>query len=358
LLCFHQASRIEYVLHRLLSGSSNSDDQTLVRLLMIVFLRMRLDQDVGLFGCTFSPPCGASGHIWPTTNAEIRDVLVTKNDKLQNLFAMDLETGALKFIPAVGYGGTEDFYPEGSPAYPPGNPSGRAFMTTGPLPVVKSINGKQVAYIHFRNGSAATNGTVYDGRWDSSMGEMVLDNTTIPNLVAGDMRFVQMNKIDQGGGAMTYLVDEQNPVTMAGNTLFHSHWGAAESVRIINRANNLGLTRTAPIQTSKNGIIIRRLNGACSSANVNFVTRVAACNEFKLASESRSWDVTNLKSFFVYYNVLDPPTPVLNPRGDSAYSDGMRPRYTYVTAGSGNTVYIVAEGNGGELTVLQATNTP
>jgi hypothetical protein len=46
--------------------------------------------------------------------------------------------------------------------------------------------------------------------------------------------------------------------------------------------------------------------------------------------------------------VLDPPTP-----SRDAYSDGIRPRYTYVSAG-----LVIVQGNGGELFVLKHSGSP
>src|SRR6185503_868308 len=48
-----------------------------------------------------------------------------------------------------------------------------------------------------------------------------------------------------------------------------------------------------------------------------------------------------------YWNVLDPPTPVR-----SAYSEGVLPRYTYVSDGM-----MIVEGNGGDLFVLKHSGT-
>jgi hypothetical protein len=58
-----------------------------------------------------------------------------------------------------------------------------------------------------------------------------------------------------------------------------------------------------------------------------------------LYNDGRNWDGPG---WWVYWNVLDPPTP-----DSGAYSDGMRPRYTYVSTG-----LVIVEGNGGELMVF------
>lgn len=281
----------------------------------IVFLRMRLDHNTGLWGYP------GTGHIWPNSNAAARSFLEA-NPSQQNLFALDLDNGAKQFIPAVGYGGTEDFV------------GGEPYLTTGPVPVVKTLdNGTEVAYIHFRNGQS----NPADGRWDSHMGEMVLNNSTISGLVAGDLRFVKMNKLGGNGAySFVYLTDEQNAITMAGNTLFHAHWGASESVRITNRASNLGLSFNNPIQTSNHPPIVRRM-AACGGQNAT--THWTTCG-MTLYGDQRYWPNPG---WWVYWNTYDPPTP----SGTTAYSDGMRPRYTYVSAG-----LVIVEGNGGELMVF------
>ncbi len=280
----------------------------------IVFVRMRLEHNDGLWGYP------STGHIWPNSNAAARSFLVA-NPSQQNLFALDLDNGAKQFIPAVGYGGTEDLV------------NGEPYLTTGPVPVVKTLNdGTEVAYIHFRSGQS----NPPDGRWDSHMGEMVLDSSTVSGLVAGDMRFVKMNQLGGNGAySYVYLTDEQNPLTMAGNTLFHAHWGASESVRITNRASNLGLSFNNPIQTSNHPAVVRRMT-ACGSPNTT--THWTTCG-MVLYGDQRYWPNPG---WWTYWSTYDPPTPA-----STSYSDGMRPRYTYV---SGD--LIVVEGNGGELMVF------
>ena len=62
--------------------------------------------------------------------------------------------------------------------------NGSTMLSPGPPPVVKTLpNGSQVAYVHFRNGQ--TKDSNWDGRWDSHLGEMVLNNNTVAGLTAG-----------------------------------------------------------------------------------------------------------------------------------------------------------------------------
>jgi hypothetical protein len=278
----------------------------------IVFIRMRLDHNAH-----YGP--GPSSQ-FPNTNQETRDYLVN-NDHRQNLFALDLTNGTKKFIPAVGYGSTEDFY------------DNKPYGVTGSMPVVKKYTDKEVAYIHFRNGSSGT-----DYRWDGHMGEMVLDNQTITGLAAGDLRFVQMSRYNgYGGNAYVFISDEQTPITLAGNTIFHAHWGASEAVMITDRSANLGLQYSTPIKVSRHPIIIRR-QAACS--NYNFTTHWTTCG-LTLYNDGRYWGGPG---WFVYWNVEDPPK---SPSA-TAYSAGFLPRYTFVTNG-----YVIVSGNGGDLFVLK-----
>lgn len=287
----------------------------------VVFVRMRLDHNSGLWGCG-SAPCGPSGR-FPNTNAQTRTFL-TNNPSMQNLFALSLDTGAPAFTPAVGYGGTEEMV------------NGQAFLTTGPAPVVKVWpDGTEVAYIHFRNGQSGSP----DGRWDSNMGEMVLNNATIAGLAAGDLRFVRMSRYNgYGGNAYVYITDEQNALSMAGTTLFHAHWVGSESVRITDRSASLGLTYGSPIAAANRPIVIRRL-ATCNSYNP--ATHRSECLNFSGYGDNRYYAGPG---FWTYWNTWDPPTPPTTAQG---YDDGMRPRYTYVSGG-----YIVVEGNGGELMVF------
>jgi hypothetical protein len=273
----------------------------------IVFVRMRLLHDA-----LWSGP--GAGNMYPNTNAEIRTFLQSK-PQLKNLFALSVDTGAEAFVPAVGYGGVEALV------------NGQAYLDVGPVPVVRLLpDGKEVVYQVFRSGQ----GNPPDGRWDSHLGEMVLDNQTIPGMVAGDLRFIQFDK------SPVRITDEQTPLTLAGNTFFNAHWGASESGRIVDRSNAKGITTDAPITTQRHPTIIRRMQ-TCS--NFNAVTHWTTCG-LTLFDDGRYWDGPG---WWVYWNVLDPPTP-----HRSAYSEGILPRYTYVSGG-----LIVVEGNGGELFVLK-----
>jgi outer membrane protein assembly factor BamB len=278
----------------------------------VVFVRMNLGMDA-LFSGPLQGDWG--GGVYPHTNSEIRALLEKDHGKLKNLFALNLDNGSEKFTPAVGYGGVEGLL-DNKPA-----------LEIGPVPVVRVLpNGTEIAYSHFRSAQ----GNPKDGRWDSHMGEMVLNNNTIPGLASGDLRFIRTSQL------YVIITDEQTPISMAGNTLFHAHWGASESFRIVDRSNNRGLNYDNPITTEINPTVIRRMQ-ACSDFNPT--SHWTKCG-LTLFDDSRYW---NGPGWWVYWNVLDPPTP-----SRRAYSEGVLPRYTYVSDG-----LVIVEGNGGELFVLK-----
>jgi hypothetical protein len=165
-------------------------------------------------------------------------------------------------------------------------------------------------------------------------------------MVAGDLRFIRMSRYNgYGGSAYVYLVDEQEPITLAGSTIFHAHWGASESVQITDRSSSRGLSYANPIETTNHPTVIRQ-QAAC--ANKDTTTHWTTCG-LTMYQDGRYWDGPG---FWEYWNVVAPPgSPQAN-----AYSAGFLPRYTYVSGG-----LIVVEGNGGELFVLRhsgASSTP
>ncbi len=186
----------------------------------LVFIRYRLDWD-SLW--TWNP--------YPTTNSQIRSALAS-TPSAQALFPLNLDNGNQAFIPAVGNGGAGD----------------GGTLPMGPQPIIKTINDKEVAYIIWRNGLACGTGWC-DGREDATMGEMVLDNNTVPGYTTGDMRFISYTDIQ---------TDEMMNIAMSGDIIFHSHWLINSAKRITDRSSNLGATFTNPIKTSDAPFVIWR----------------------------------------------------------------------------------------------------
>jgi hypothetical protein len=291
----------------------------------IVFVRLQLPP-------TFMFENGFNLGIMPNTNSAVRTYLQSKPNQ-KNLFALNLDDGTEKFIPAVAYGSTEDIIST--------RPEGYGVM--GSMPIVKVLpDGTEVAYMHFRNGSA----NPPDGRWDGHMGEMVLDSTTVPGLAAGDMRFVKMNNYNgYGGNSYTHIIDEQTPISMAGNTLFNAHWGASTGVKILDRSSTKGLVYTDPITTSNLPPVVRAQK-SCNEFNLT-THYVNNCFLQYVSDGGRYFGSTG---FWGYWNVADPPGWKVgsgNTAGTS-YSAGVLPRYTYVSDGQ-----MIVEGNGGEILVFK-----
>lgn len=281
----------------------------------IVFVRMNLGIDL-IFG---------PGD-WPTTNAQIRQKLVTE-PQWKNLFALDLESGDEKFVPAVGPQGVEDF-------------GDKPNLRVHSFPVVRVLpDGKEVAYQTFRNGD--TKDPSWDARWDSHLGEMVLDDTTVPGLAAGDLRFVAFD------GGFLHITDENCPLTAAGDVLFFSHWAATSAYRVTDRGPTLGLTGASPIATEKLPPILRANTCDCGDFDPKTHYSTSCALQYDHGGSGCSGRYLGAPGFYSYYGVLDPPTPKRD-----AYSEGILPRYSYVSRN-----HMVIEGNSGDLLVLTHSGT-
>ena len=258
-------------------------------------------------------------------NAEARSYL-TNNTGAQNLFALDLDDGSKNFIPALGFSGPEDLSAEPLAQSTCGQ-SLCAYLLTGPVPVVKvTSDGEEVAYMPFRS----QQGNPDDARWDAHMGEMVLNNNTIGGLSAGDFRFIQMGRRNSS----INVADELGPISMAGDMIFHAHWGAAETVEILDRSDSRGITDSNPITTAERPTIIRRMQ-PCGTPN--FTTHYTTCG-MTLFNDSRYWAAPG---FWTYWNDIETPQSVRE-------ADGLRLGYTYVSND-----LIVVQGYGGDLMVFQ-----
>lgn len=221
----------------------------------VVFVRYRLEWNT-LW--TWNP--------YPTTNSAIRSNLVAQPDQ-QVLFAMNLTDGSTAFTPAVGNGGQGD----------------GGDLSIGPPPAISTVNGKEVAYTTWRNGLTCQGTSWCDAREDTTMGEMVLDTTTVSGYQAGDVRFVRFEDIQ---------TDEMVSVTVSGDTVFHGHWLITAAHKITDRSAGRGDTFNNPIQTSESPFVIwRQCNGTniCSfpgcTANTNCGVNCAFNNQTRYCSE-------------------------------------------------------------------------
>ena len=159
---------------------------------------------------------------WPSTNAAMRSMLTSRPD-LQALLVLRLEDGSIPFIANVGHGGFGD----------------GGYMPMGPQPVVKSFtDGQEVAYVVMRGFPCRRDPC--DGRADSHLGELMLDDTTVSGYSAGYVRFIRNT---------FFPTDEQAYLSMAGDHLFGGHWEAGIAHQITDRSAGRG-SGTNPILTS------------------------------------------------------------------------------------------------------------
>lgn len=289
----------------------------------IVLLRMRLEH-------RFMEDYPSDKGIYPN-DQEVTRTYIKEHRNHQNLFAMRLSDGSEAFIPAVGYGSTEGIDTVHST-------TGGSYGEMGSMPVVKKwSDGSEVVYLHFRNGQS----NPADYRWDGHMGEMVLDDTTIPGLHAGDFRFVRMSNLNgYGGNAYVHIVDEQTPLTLAGSILCNAHWAASSCVKITDRSSIRGITYQQPIETQKLPVVVRAIK-PCGEKNL--VTHMVSCGLQYFTDGGRYFDGPG---FWAYWGVADPPGWRIG-SGNTAsntYSSGFLPRITIISDG-----YVFVEGNGGDI---------
>lgn len=157
---------------------------------------------------------------WPGDNAAMRSYL-QQNPEYQALFVLDLDDGSVPFIANVGHGGFGD----------------GGYLPMGPHPVIKRFGDDEVAYVVMRGAPCIQDPC--DGRGDSHLGEMMLDDTTVPGYLAGYVRFMQNT---------FFPTDEQVYLSMAGDYIFGGHWEAGIAHRIVDRSPSRG-TGTDPIVT-------------------------------------------------------------------------------------------------------------
>lgn len=158
---------------------------------------------------------------WPQTNADMRTYLQA-NPGDQALLVLDVDDGSVPFIANVGHGGFGD----------------GDYMPMGPQPVIRQANGQEWAYVMMRGTPCAR--TTCDGRWDSHLGELMLNGSTVAGFGAGEVRFMRYTFVP---------TDEQPQLSLAGNQIFAAHWEAGIAHTITDRSASRGATSTNPILT-------------------------------------------------------------------------------------------------------------
>ena len=177
----------------------------------LVLVKLRLDWQ-SLW--TLSP--------WPAGNAAMRAALLAQPDQ-QALLVLRLSDGSQAFIANVGHGGFGD----------------GDYLPMGPMPVVKQVpDGRDLAYVVMRGSPCLADPC--DGRWDSRLGELLLDDDSVPGYGAGDVRYMENT---------FFPTDEQAYLSMAGDDLFAAHWEAGIAHRIVDRSPARG-SGAQPILTA------------------------------------------------------------------------------------------------------------
>lgn len=232
----------------------------------LVLIKYRLDWDT-LW--TWSP--------WPTTNAQIRANLIGRPDQIA-MFALNLDNGSVPFNSNIGHGGYGD-----------GN-----YMPMGPQPVVKDLGTTETVYMSVRGDS------VYDGRWDSHFGEVVIDNS-VPGYQPGDIRFIEYGTFGWNrhgsnyGNVAATPTDEQPNLSMAGNYLLGGHWMNAYSMVIEDRSAQYG-TYSNPIRSAPAPHITASTNqsvSGCTLSTTHYCNRVVQDEDIRTFPDN---------GFYIYYN--------------------------------------------------------
>ena len=88
------------------------------------------------------------------------------------------------------------------------------------------------------------------------------------DLSTGSIRFVQDHK-DEGN--MRLPTDEQSPLSMAGDMLFHAHWQLLSALKITDRSSNLGVSISTPIRTEELTPVLNTLDeGQCGGRSNHY----------------------------------------------------------------------------------------
>lgn len=229
--------------------------------------------------------------------ADIRNFL-TNNPEFQSFFVLDLATGQPRYVAPVlggGIGNGDDYY------------------STPPQAVIRPIDGGEAAYVSWRSSLACLPQNSCDSREEGAIGEM--------NLADGSIRFIEIYK---NRWQWRIPADEMGSLTMAGDTLFYSHWMAMAAVRITDRSAARGDSPDNPITTEKVVAVTNSLGpGMCEerdSANHYCPTNHYEFNSLECPTCGNVLD----PAFYLYYayeKVYDrfftPPVfgPIIDPSG-------------------------------------------
>ncbi len=202
------------------------------------------------------------------SNQNTTRTYLTQNPTYQSFHVLRLSDGQPAYVAPVLLGGIAN---------------GGDMESMPPQAVVKRLpDGSEIAYVLWRNQQSCIN-SFCDSREDTTLGEM--------NLTDGSIRFVR----DWGKvGNMRFPSDEQSPLSMAGDILFHSHWMLLGSVRITDRSPGLGGSYSNPIQTQKMTPVLNTLRtGGCGARSGHYcpTNMLSPCDAYGVDP-----------GFYVYYH--------------------------------------------------------
>ncbi len=186
-------------------------------------------------------------------NATIRGRLAA-NPAQRCHFALRLADGSVAFDINNGAGGFGD----------------GGYLPLGSMPVVRTFpDGAEIVLNAIRGDHR------WDARWDSHFGEMVLDDTTVPGLQAGDVRWIRHGNTPSDDDFL--LTDEQPFISAAGDYLFGSHWLVTYALHVTDRGPNRG-TFANKIQTTNLSwfIVSQGRCGPCAFSPTHYCARQLA----------------------------------------------------------------------------------
>jgi hypothetical protein len=222
---------------------------------------------------------------FPSTNEALQLGLANSANATidyRDVFAINLDNGASPFFGNVVHSGWGD--------------GGRLPM--GSMPIVKSANGIEVAYVMFRGGQNPNSYNRFD--YDGHFGEMVLDSTTVSGLLPGYVRWIQYGQYgwtSPNSVASNQPRDEEPFVTMAGNYLLGVHWSMGMTLQITDRSAAYG-SFANPIRSTAIPSFVVSTNSANGVASFNASHYQAT----QFAQDGGCKDARIPFGFYLYYN--------------------------------------------------------
>jgi hypothetical protein len=170
----------------------------------------------------------------------------------------------------------------------------------------------------------------------------------VPGYQAGDCRFVSFGS--EGHSGRDLITDEMGKLSMAADTILHSHWILLSSYRITDRGDSLGNTYSNPIKAERQPYVVNRGSNEPDWVPCEPDPSHYCSGHLDTHGDRRVF----FGAFWVFFNHADPPYQACTgPDCVSAYTDGYKARYTIVDNGT-----IFYELNGGSIFALRSKNEP